>query len=181
MDIHECIKGRRSIRRFNGNPLEWSTIEAIVSAATFSPSWKNSQTVRYTVVTDPEAIKKLASCDAMAGFEKNSNTVKGCAALAVQSVVTGICGYNSDGSYTTDKRDSWEMFDAGISAQTFCLTAYSYGVGTVIMGIYNDNACAKIANIPQNERITALIALGYPEEPAKMPRRRGLNEILRKV
>lgn len=180
MDIHECIQNRRSIRRFADQSVDWETVEAIAKAATYSPSWKNSQTVRYTVTTDPEMIEKFAA-NAMAGFEKNAATLRSCKALAVQSVVKGICGYNPDGSYTTNKNDSWEMFDAGISAQTFCLAAHSYGVGTVIMGIYDEAACAAIAKLPDTERVTALIAMGYPEEPANMPRRKELDEVLRKL
>ena len=180
MDIHECIENRRSIRRFNDKAVAWETVQDIVKAATFSPSWKNSQTVRYTVTNDPEMIEKFAA-NAMASFEKNANTLRSAKALAVQSVVTGICGYNPDGSYTTNKNDSWEMFDAGISAQTFCLAAHSYGVGTVIMGIYDEAACASLAGIPDTERVTALIAMGYPEEPANMPKRKELDEILRKI
>lgn len=181
MDIHECIMGRRSIRSFNSQPVDWNIIEAIVRDTAYSPSWKNSQTVRYTVITAPEVLKKFASAEAMAGFEKNVTTVEGCAALAVQSVVTGICGCNPNGSYTTDKNDSWEMFDAGISAQTFCLAAHSHGVGTVIMGIYDEPICASLSGIPESERITALIALGYPDSPVKTPKRRELSEILRKI
>ena len=180
MDIHECIKTRRSIRRFNDKPVNRETVQDIVKLSSFAPSWKNSQTVRYTVITDPEMLNKFAD-DAMAGFEKNSNTIRSCKALAVQSVVKGICGYNSDGSYTTNKNDSWEMYDAGISAQTFCLAAHSYGVGTVIMGIYDEAACASLINLPETERITALIAMGYTEESANMPKRKELDEILRMI
>lgn len=180
MNIHECIKTRRSIRKFNNEPVAWETVQEIVKAATCSPSWKNSQTVRYTITTDPEMIEKFSS-EAMAGFEKNANTLRNAKALAVQTVVTGICGYNPDGSFTTNKKDSWEMYDAGISAQTFCLAAHSYGVGTVIMGIYDEAVCAEIANIPDTERVTALIAMGYPEEPVNMPKRKELDEVLRRI
>ncbi|MBE6948869.1 MAG: nitroreductase [Ruminococcaceae bacterium] len=180
MDILECIEGRRSIRRFNDHPVDRETIEAIVKAASYSPSWKNSQTVRYTVITDAEMLKKFAE-EAMAGFEKNANTLKTAKALAVQSVVKGICGYNADGSFTTNKNDSWEMYDAGISAQTFCLAAHAHGVGTVIMGIYDEAVCASFVNLPDTERVTALIAMGYPEAPANMPKRKELDEILRMI
>lgn len=180
MDILKCIEGRRSVRRFSDQPVSWETIEAIVKAATYSPSWKNSQTVRYTVIDDPEMLEKFAA-NAMAGFEKNANTVRSCKALAIQSVVKGICGYNPDGSFTTSKNDSWEMYDAGISVQTFCLAAYSQGVGTVIMGIYDEEASASLIDLPETERITALIAMGYPKEPANMPKRKELDEVLRRV
>jgi hypothetical protein len=53
--------------------------------------------------------------------------------------VTGRCGYERDGSFSTPKGDRWEMFDAGIAAQTFCLAAHEMGLGTVIMGVFDEN------------------------------------------
>ena len=50
MNTVDCIKSRRSIRRFKPDSVKHSLIEEIVSAASFSPSWKNTQVVRYHVV-----------------------------------------------------------------------------------------------------------------------------------
>ena len=180
MDIIKCIQSRRSVRKFTDEPIPWETIEAIVKAASYSPTWKNSQTIRYSITDNPELIENLAA-NGVFGLEHNAGIIRRCKALAIQSVVKGICGYNSDGSFTTNKGDSWEMYDAGISAQTFCLAAHSYGVGSVIMGIYDENAVASIIKLPDGERVTALIALGYPAAPSNMPPRKDVDEILRKL
>ena len=42
------------------------------------------------------------------------------------------------------KGDRWQMFDAGIASQSFCLAAYEQGLGSVILGIFDD---AKVASI----------------------------------
>ena len=47
MNTVDCIKSRRSIRRFKPDSVKHSLIEEIVSAASFSPSWKNTQITRY--------------------------------------------------------------------------------------------------------------------------------------
>lgn len=180
MDVLECIKGRRSVRKFTDEPIQWETIQAIVQTASYSPTWKNSQTIRYSITDNTELMENLAA-NGVFGFEHNAGIIRSCKALAIQSVVTGICGYNPDGSFTTSKGDSWEMYDAGISAQTFCLAAHSYGVGSVIMGIYDENAVASIIKLPDSERITALIALGYPTAPNTMPPRKSVDELLRKL
>jgi butyrate kinase len=36
-------------------------------------------------------------------------------------------GYERDGSFSTSKGEGWEMFDAGIATQTFCLAAHEKG------------------------------------------------------
>ena len=161
MELEQAILERRSVRKFTAEPIPHETMEQIVRLASYAPSWKNTQTVRYTVVEDRALLDR-------------------CAALAVQSVVTGLSGYEPDGSYSTSKKDGWEMYDAGISAQTFCLAAHGLGVGTVIMGICDDARTAALLQLPAGERVTALIAMGYPESAAlQAPPRKDVDELLR--
>lgn len=55
-----------------------------------------------------------------------------------------ICGYEKERvPYTTSKNDKWEMFDAGIASQTFMLAAHEYGVGTVTLGIFDEEILEK--------------------------------------
>ena len=41
MNVTECIKARRSIRRYKPEPVDHSLIDSIVSMASYSPSWKS--------------------------------------------------------------------------------------------------------------------------------------------
>ena len=54
--------------------------------------------------------------------------------------------------------------------------AYDYGVGTVIMGIFDADKVAELLHIPENEVVTALIAFGYPDEEPAAPRRKAVSE-----
>lgn len=178
MDFTECLTTRRSVRRFTEEPIARETVEQIVRLASFSPSWKNSQTARYTVVTDRALMERIAAGCVM-GFSYNTQTITRCAALAVQSVVTHVAGVEKDGSFTTSKGAEWEVFDAGISAQSFCLAAHELGVGTCILGIFDEALVAPQIGLPAGERVTALIAMGRPAEEPPMPRRKPVDELLR--
>jgi len=178
MENANCIRTRRSVRKFTAEPISCDTMDRILDLARWAPSWKNSQTARYTIVKSPELKAKIAAEGTM-GFTFNEKTISRCASLVVMSAVTGICGYEADGSFTTDKGDSWEMFDAGVAAQTFCLAAHEHGVGTVILGIYDGDKIADMISLPENERITCLIACGYPEKEGNPPARHGIHEIAR--
>ncbi len=177
MEAIECIKTRRSIRNFSDKKVEKGTIKEIIETTSFAPSWKNSQTVRYTVVEN-EDIKSLIANEGVMGFEFNKKTILKSNVIAVQSVVTGICGYEPDGTFSTDKKNGWEMYDAGISAQTFCLAAHEKGVGTVIMGIFDADKIHKFIKLPENQVVTAVIAMGYPLEKRDAPQRKNVDEIL---
>lgn len=181
IQIEECIKNRRSVRKFSEQEISKDVLCEIVDLARFSPSWKNTQVVRYHIVKNPE-IKKQIAQNAVLDFVFNAKTILRCNALAVVSVQTGISGCEDDGSCSTSKEDRWEMFDAGIASQTFCLAAYSKGIGSVILGIFDEEKIRRYVVLPENERVAGLIALGYPLEPSKgAPPRKEVSELLEMI
>lgn len=177
MEVMECIKTRRSCRKFKEEPVKHEVLEAIIEAAAYAPSWKNTQITRYIVVEDKAKIQKIAE-ECVLGFEYNTKTILNCAALVVMTVVKNRSGYEKDGSYTTSKGDRWEMFDAGIAAQTFCLAAHEQGVGSVIMGIFDEAKLAEVVAVPEGQQVAALVAIGYPVFQPEAPKRKEVSELL---
>ena len=125
MEALECIKTRRSVRKYSDQPVTRETLDKIFEAVTYAPSWKNTQSVRYTVVDDP-ALKAEIAEKAVLGFALNQKTISRCPVLLIQSTVNSISGHSPDGSVDTSKGDTWTMYDAGISAQTLCLACLLY-------------------------------------------------------
>lgn len=83
--------------------------------------------------------------------------------------------------YATSKANVWEVFDAGIACQTFCLAAHAKGIGTCIMGVIDEKSISKIINLPQEETVAALIVYGYEDgHPSPTPRK-DIDEIMRFV
>ena len=82
-----------------------------------------------------------------------------------------------DGSYTTSRKDTWQMFDAGIASQTFCLAAHEYGLGTVIMGIFDDTL-SDVLQIPDDRELVNIICIGHPAESPEMPKRKTVADLL---
>lgn len=178
MDLITGIKERRSIRKFQDKKVPHELLEEIVNTAAFAPSWKNTQIARYIVVEDREKIQAIASDDCTLGFSYNVKTMAHAPALVLLTMVKGRSGYEKDGSFTTPKGDRWEMFDAGIAAQTFCLAAHEKGLGTVIMGIFDENRVASIVDIPQGQQLAAIIPIGYPDGVPTAPPRKDASQLL---
>lgn len=160
MEFEKCLKERRSVREFKPDKVSRETFEKIIEMSRFAPSWKNSQTPRYHVVCD-EAVKNTIADECVLGFEHNNGIIKGAPALLIITAVAKRSGYEKDGSFSTSKEDRWEVFDSGIATQSFCLAAHNEGVGTVIMGIFDDAKVKEKAGIPENENVMALVACGY--------------------
>jgi len=177
MNAIDCIKTRRSIRKFTDKEVGAEVIASVVATAAYAPSWKNSQTARYIAVLDKDLKDKLAK-ECMMGFEYNIGTASGAPAMVVITTVNNRSGYERDGSATTSKGTHWQSFDAGIAAQTFCLAAHEAGLGTVIMGIFDENKVAEVVGVPEGQSVSALVAIGYPAEEPTAPRRKVAEELL---
>ena len=178
MELKEAVLTRRSIRQYTGEPVSAEDIQAIISLARYAPSWKNTQTPRYTLVTDRALLDRIAT-EGMEGFTPNTETLKGAPALVIQSMRTGISGYERDGSPTTGLGTHWQSFDAGIAAQTFCLIAREMGLGTLIMGIFDGAKIAALINLPEEETVSALLVVGHPASEPPVPKRKDVETLLR--
>ena len=180
METLECIKTRRSIRKFKEEAVSHDTIEEIIAAASLSPSWKNTQICRYNIVEDKSILNEIAD-NCVLDFEYNQKTIKHAPQLVVVSMIEKRCGYERDGSFSTSKEDRWEMFDAGIASQTFCLAAQDLGIGTVILGIFDEEKMSKAINLPEGQKVAALIAMGYPNQECEAPKRKDVDELVKYV
>ena len=178
MDAITMIKERRSVRKFKNEKVDRETMKEIVSISRWAPSWANYQIARYTLVDDETTIKRLAT-DGVKGFVYNVNTLKNAQGVAVLSFVKGKSGKLDGDDYVTSKANVWEVFDAGIACQTFCLAAHAKGIGTCIMGVIDDDSISEIVGLPAEETVSALIVYGYEDgHPAPTPRK-DVDDIMR--
>ncbi len=174
MELSECIENRRSIRRYLNKPVDREIIKALIKAASDAPSWKNSQVSRYYVVDRPETKEAFLPCLA----EFNQKNVKDAPVIIVSTVVKNRSGFERDGSYTTHLKDGFQYFDNGLQVENLCLKAYDLGLGTLIMGIYDNEAIRTFFAIPDNEEVVAVIGVGYADIAPEQPMRKGIEEIV---
>ena len=143
MTAKECILTRRSIRKFKNTPIDHALIDEIVETASYAPSWKHTQITRYVAVEG--ALKNRIVAEATSAYPNNGEIIASAPMLIVACMVTKRSGFERDGSYSTRRNDGWQMFDVGVASQTFCLAAHEKGLGSVIMGIFDDT---KAWNLP---------------------------------
>ena len=175
MTVTECIETRRSIRKYRPDPIDHTLIESVVSLASYSPSWKNTQITRYTAIEDSSLLEKIAD---LYTPDYNSNIIRQAPVLMAVTFIKGRSGFERDGSLSTKKEDRWQMFDVGAACQTFCLAAKEKGLGTVIMGIFDEDGISDLLQIPKEQELGALIAVGYPDIDPAVPKRKSVEELL---
>jgi nitroreductase len=81
----------------------------------------------------------------------------------------------------------YAMLDVGCILQTLCLLAYEKGIGTCIMAVAvrNPNLLRKMLSIPEDRKIIAGVAMGYPDWDSKINKferkRADINEYVKWV
>lgn len=172
----DCIKGRRSIRQFKADPVSHELLEDIVTTASYAPSWKHTQITRYIAV-EGETKKRLAEeCTSI--HPNNGRIIAGAPMVIAVTIIKGRSGYERDGSFSTSKEDGWQMYDAGVASEAFCLAAYEQGLGSVIIGLFDSEKATEILEIPEERELVALIPIGYPAEEPTAPKRKPVDELL---
>ena len=162
----DAIVERRSIRKYADKPVSEEQVRDLLLAASLAPSWTNSQPSRYYVAMG-DARDKVA--DMLPEFNKNN--VKNAPVLIVTTVVKGTSGYGKDGSARTHLGDGFTHFDNGLRVENICLKAVEMGLGTLIMGIYNEAEIREYFEIPDTQEIVCVLSVGHPEsQPDARPR-----------
>lgn len=100
MNVSDCIKMRRSIRKYKPDHIDHSIIDSIISTASYSPSWKNTQITRYIAIEDPSILKKIAD-DYTPVY--NSNIIRQIPMLVAVTFIKSRSGFERDGSYSTKR------------------------------------------------------------------------------
>jgi nitroreductase len=143
-------------------------LEHLFEAVRWSPSWANTQVWEFVVVRDRELIQKLSEIYQMPkgkGLNPATKCSQTASALIVLCAKIGVSGY-FEGKEVTKHAD-WYMFDLGIAAQTLCLKAHEMGLGTVVVGLFDHDACNRLVVLPEGYESVVIIPIGRLAGEAK--------------
>jgi len=174
MEVLEAIETRRSIRRYKTTPVDDKTIEIVLEAARWAPSWANTQCWRFILVRDGDIKSELANTLSIGNAA--TDAIKNAPVVIVACAELEKAGY-SGGKPITNKGD-WYMFDVALAMQNLALAAHSLGLGTVIIGAMDAKKAASILEVPEGFCVVGMTPLGYPDQEGKVRPRKELSEIV---
>ncbi len=166
MEVLHAIQTKRAVRNFSQRLVDEQTLQTIVNAGRRAQSSKNSQPWHFLVVRDRSTLSRMSELGRYAG-----QLAEAAAAIAI---------------LTPDPDERWSiMFDAGQAAGYMHLAAWSLGVGTCPVTIYEYEQARELLGIPPELHLRVVLSVGYPADPEALtdsPKRGGrkpLEEVLR--
>ena len=170
----EVLATRRSVRAYDASKtISEAEVRELLLATQEAPSWANQEPSKYYVAIGGE--KHAALLEMVGG---NKDRVANAPVLIVSTYEKGKSGFFR-GTATNEIGDGWGAYDNGLSNAYLVLKARAMGFDTLIMGMRDSDAIRECLDIPENETIMAVIALGYRAQEPSRPQRRPLEDVVR--
>jgi nitroreductase len=172
MELMQAIRGRRSIRVFDGRPIDRPVLEEIVGAASYAPSRMNVQPWHFHVATG-EARQRVAAVMAMTtaylqeyvdvlGPEHVEHAARFYADLGGAPVIIGISSPRDDDVF--EARDF--AISVGAAIQNLLLAVEDNGLGACSLSVpvWIRDQLAEVFEVDAEWEIMSLIVMGHADE-----------------
>ncbi len=172
MNFSEIANTRQSCRKYNHQkPVEKEKLMAILNSAGLSPSACNSQPYHITVCKG-EYAKKIAEATKGAGLNKFTDDVP-------VFMVISEAQYNTTAKAGSIlKNNDYRSIDIGILSAYITAEATAQGLGSCIIGWFDNKKVKKVCSISGDCRL--IISIGYPADDDKLRKkvRKAANELI---
>lgn len=149
----QYIFGRRSIRLFQAEPVNESTIDLLLQAGMAAPSACGKEPWRFIVVRDKKGMQNLQQC------------MPGAGQLATAPVVIIVCGVIRE---TYDQQEVFLFQDCATATENIMIAAHMLGLGSCWIAVFpmEERICRIRTefSIPAGVIPVCCIALGVPAE-----------------
>jgi nitroreductase len=153
----ELILTRQSDRKYEDRPVEKEKLDRIIEAARMSPSANNAQPWKFIVVTDGGLAGKIAVAASAKLLGMNSFVEQ----APVQIIIVREKADLQTRAASVVKKRDYSLIDIGIAAENICLQAEAEGLGSCILGWFDEKAIKKHLGIPSDKRVELIITIGY--------------------
>ena len=171
-ELLKLIRLRQSDRSYRNKFVENDKVERIIEAARMAPSACNAQPWKFLIVDDPVLLKGLAKA-ASAGITGMNKFVEQApvliAVIREKANLSSRIGANI-------KRKDYSLIDIGIASEHICLQAAAEGLGSCMIGWFDEKKVMELLKVPASKRVELLITLGYPAKDTREKRRKPEEE-----
>jgi len=153
MNVHEAIKNRRSIRKYDSRQIDAPTLDKLREALRLAPSACNFQPWRFILVQNELLRSDLAKACC------NQNW------MAQAPLIVVGCGLPQNAYKTMASHYNSIEVDLAIALDHLSLAATAEALGTCWIGAFDETAVKKLLTIPDDHRVIAIMTVGHPKSP----------------
>ena len=166
METWDAIRARRKLESYADRPIEEEKLNRILEAGRRSPSSRNEQRWDFVLVQDRQQLERL------------SMVWRGAAHIADAAAAVAVVAPHSDDLRTSESIN----FDLGQAMMAMMIAAVDLGIGSRHASVEDYRLGAEILGLPNEQRLTWLMGLGYPGDrplkPIEKPNRRPYDEVV---
>ena len=169
----ELAAARQSDRVYEpGRVIEREVLGRILEAGRLAPSACNGQPWHFTVVTEPELLAEVGKATSSLGMNKFVKDASALVLITLESTnMTSRLGCGI-------KDKDFPMMDLGIASAYITLAAEDEGVGSCILGWFDEKKIKELVGIPQKKRLMLIISLGYNTKPKRRKIRKEFGKVV---
>ncbi len=153
MDVLDAIGRVRTVRNYTPDPIDPADLRRIVDAGRHAGSSKNLQRWAFVTVTDRSTLERLATTSPTGG-----HLATAAAAIALVSPVMAPGVPLS------------VMWALGRAGQNLVLAAWSLGIGSCPVTVYEQALLHEILDLPDDRHCEYILGLGHPADPTDLTR-----------
>ena len=173
-DFLQLAASRQSDRAYDkSRPVEREKLERILEAARLAPSACNAQPWKFVVIDDPALSVQVGKATAGLGMNKFAKDAPVHILIVEESMnITSFLGAKIKDKY-------FPLIDIGIAAAHITLAAESQGLGSCILGWFDEKEIKRLTGIPSGKRLLLDITIGYPakekRKKSRKPKEKGVS------
>lgn len=173
IDFLQLVASRQSDRAYDmTRPVEPEKLERILEAARLAPSACNAQPWKFVVINDPELSVKVGKATAGLGMNKFAKDAPVHILVVEESMnVTSFLGAKIKDKY-------FPLIDIGIATAHITLAAESEGLGSCILGWFDEKEIKKLTGIPSSKRLLLVITIGYSVKEKRKKARKPKEKVV---
>lgn len=171
MEFFDVIAKRQSIRAYQPRAIDDETMIKLLNAIRTAPTAGNLQAYQIYLVRTPDKIKTLTK----------ASKDQECVANASAVLVFCTDAPRSVSKYGGRGRNLYCIQDTTIAATIGHLAATALGLGSVLVGAFNEDEVAAAIGAPSHQRPITMLPLGYAAEQPSRTDRRPLDDLVVRV
>ena len=172
-DFLQLAASRQSDRAYDkSRPVEKEKLERILEAARLAPSACNAQPWKFVVIDNPELSVQVGKATAGLGMNKFAKDAPVHILIVEESMnITSFLGAKIKDKY-------FPLIDIGIAAAHITLAAESQGLGSCILGWFDEKEIKRLTGIPSGKRLLLDITIGYPIKEKRKKSRKPKEKVI---